>query len=153
MVEWRKWLAPVKDGATKALIRLRRPSPPMPTEEEFISPLREELTALMAVKPDIGYGTACAHCNSHKTIDEKLAQALKDKEDVHPFLHEHYALMREHINELRTTRQAMRLVQQDISPKSRMQTLIGYAVAGLVMKAGADAFLQYVVPYLLAVIP
>lgn len=121
MFDWlRRAFKPVEPGTLRRLV-LRKTSPPTPSPEDFVSPLREELKTHLATKPDIGYNMHCPHCRGHKTIDGYITTAVAEKEDPQPWLKEVHQELVDTQDELKKTRTELALSKQYYTPQNRMK--------------------------------
>lgn len=108
MFDWlRRLFRPVESGTLLRLVK-HKLSPSAPTPEEFISPLKQEVTELLAVKPDIGYSDHCANCRGHQSLDTKLQTAVDTKDDPQPWLQQVHEDILENTAEQRLTQQVVK---------------------------------------------
>lgn len=151
MVDWKKLLKPIQDGAENLPILVRRvvSPPPEPTLEEFVSPLQAELKERLHVKHDIGYNANCAECHKQKNIDGDLTSIVDTAANPEPWLaqlHTELVLTRTDLKDYRAENTALRkeldAVRSDVNPIKRMLYLFGAGLAGLGAKALWDLWLQ-----------
>ena len=122
-----------------------RLSPPVAKPEEFVSPLRTELTELMAQKPDIDYNEHCAHCRGHRTVDGKINTVIQEKEDREPWLEQVHQDIVANSEEQRMTRNALNASSSAWQPSKRLMygstAAIAATLGGLAGKWAWDAYI------------
>jgi hypothetical protein len=145
-------------------ILIKKPVPPEPTLEEFVSPLQQTIKDELGVKAAIGYGKHCVNCGQQQAVDARIKDAVESSTDPEPWLqalHGELIQTRADLKEYRTDNQILRTeldaVRGDVNPIKRMLYLFGAGLAGLGAKALWDLYLQqYIVnliPLLLPLIP
>ena len=148
MFDWlRKLLKPVDEGFV-AIVK-RKLSPAAPSPEEFISPLKTEVTDLLAVKPDIGYNEHCANCRGHLNLDTKLKTAVDTKDDPQPWLQEVHEAIIENTDEQRLTRSRLQEEGSLYQPHKRWLIAIsatsGATLGGLLAKVAWDVYIRDII--------
>lgn len=85
---WRDVFRPIADQTIRGVKRALRvsPAPPIPSQEEFISPLKIELKDQLSLKSEVGYSEGCAYCLRHRSIDARINKSVLAKEDPEPYL-------------------------------------------------------------------
>lgn len=135
MVDWKKLFQPVKDGAERLPLLVRRvvATPPTPELEEFVSPLQETLKERLGVKDAIGYNRTCANCTRHKNIDHEMLETVETAADPEPWLAQLHGELIDTRAELTHTRHELAASKQYYTPQNRMK----WAVYGAAASGGA----------------
>lgn len=141
---YQKLTKPIEPGLVR--IVKRKLSPPAPSPEEFVSPLKTEVTELLAIKPDIGYNEHCASCRGHLNIDGKLQTAVDTKDDPQPWLKEVHEAIIENTDEQRRTQAKLDEEGQLYTPSKRWLIAIsatsGATLGGLIAKVAWDVYVR-----------
>lgn len=107
--------------------------PPEPTVQEFVSPLRSELQALLDAKHGIGYTDSCRLCRAHRAQDAQIATAVAAKQDAVPYV----VAMRD---ELIAIRKSNADLKAKLSEMQRWNTPASRIRLGIYYSAGAITF-------------
>ena len=158
MVDWKKVFRPISEGTRQlTTILVKKPVPPEPSLEDFVSPLQAAVRAEIQIKRDIGYNEQCVNCSRQKGVDDRLILACDTANDPEPWLkalHGELIQTRDDLKAYRTENQILRqeleLVRSDVNPIKRMLYLFGAGLAGLGAKAVWDLWLQQ---YLISILP